>query len=108
MINTPLSEQYRLAALEWIDADATASMLEETKTATFSKMVGQILDDNPSIAVNRAEHIIKSGQEYEEFINKMVLARAHASRLKVQVEYLRMRFSEQQSADATARAEMRL
>ena len=108
MINTPLSEQYRLAALEWIDADAAASMLEETKTATFSKMVGQILDDNPSIAVNRAEHIIKSGQEYEEFINKMVLARAHASRLKVQVEYLRMRFSEQQSADATARAEMRL
>jgi hypothetical protein len=38
----------------------------------------------------------------------MVKAREHASLLKVQLEYIRMKFSEWQSAEATRRAEMRL
>ena len=106
--NEPLSEQYRLAALEWVDADGAASLLEETKSAMFSEMVGKILDGNPKLAVNRAENLVKSGDDYKAFIGKMVLARTNANRLKVQMEYLRMRFMEQNSKEASARAEMRL
>lgn len=106
--NEPLSEQYRLAALEWVDADGAASLLEETKSATFSQMVGKILDENPKIAVNRAETLVKSSDEYKEFVSKMVLMRTKANRLKVQMEFLRMRFMEQNSREASARAEMRL
>jgi len=108
MINQPLSEQYRLAALEWVAADEAASLLEETKSATFSEMVGKILDENPKIAVNRAETLVKSSDEYKEFVSKMVLMRTKANRLKVQMEFLRMRFMEQNSREASARAEMRL
>jgi len=34
--NLPLSEQYRLIAKKWVDADAAASILEETKSAYLS------------------------------------------------------------------------
>jgi hypothetical protein len=108
VINQPLSEQYRLAALAWIDADSAASILEETKSIIFSEMVGKILEESPKLSVNRAENIVKSSADYKDFVNKMVLARTHADKLKVEVEYIRMKASEQMSAEATARKEMSL
>ena len=47
-------------------------------------------------------------QEWLNFITKMVKARERAALLKVQLEYIRMRFSEWQSHAATRRAEMKL
>jgi 23S rRNA maturation mini-RNase III len=52
--------------------------------------------------------IVKSSDEWHEYVTKMVEARKQASLLKAQLEYIRMRFSEQQSHEATKRAEMKL
>ncbi|MCE2674032.1 MAG: hypothetical protein LW635_10600 [Microcystis sp. 53598_E5] len=82
-----LSEEYRLAAKEWVTADAVASLMEETKSHWF------------------AQRVLKLGAEY---IQKMVEARKEANLLKVKMEWIRMRFSERQSSEATTRAEMRL
>lgn len=106
--NEPLSEQFRVVAKEWVEADEAASILEETKSIVFSEMVGKIISDDLKIAVNRAELLAKSSDDYKEFVTSMVKARSRANLLKVKLEYLRMRFSEAQSAEATARAERRM
>ena len=102
--NLPISEQYRITAKKWIDADAAASLLEETKSAFLAKRM-IALGDMP---VSRAEMTIKASPEWSDYISKMVRAREQASLLKVQLEYIRMKFGEWNSETATKRAEMRL
>lgn len=102
--NAPLSEQYRVVAKSWVDADAAASLLEETKSSVLARMM-LAQGDMP---VSRAEMNVKASDEWREFIQKMVEAREKAAFLKVKLEYIRMRFHEWQSIEATRRAEMKL
>jgi DNA-binding ferritin-like protein len=102
--NLPWSEQFRIVAKQWVDADAAASILEDTKSAILSERM-QALGEMP---VSKAEAIVKASPEWREHINEMVNARKVSNRLKVQMEYLRMKFSEWQSHEATKRTEARL
>lgn len=102
--NLPVSEQYRIVAKKWVDADAAASLLEESKSSFLAKMMSELGD----MPVSRAEMQVKASVEWQEYIRSMVDARQKASLLKVQLEYIRMRFSEEQSHEATRRAEMKL
>lgn len=100
----PLSEQYRLIAKKWVDADSAANLLEETKSAILATMMIAFADE----PVSRAEMKTKASQEWKDYVSQMVAARKEASLLKAQLEYIRMQHSEQQSAEASKRAEMRL
>jgi len=100
----PISEEYRIIAKKWVDADAAASLLEETKSSVLARYMTDLGD----MAVSKAEMIVKASDEWREFITNMVNARKEASKLKVQLEYIRMKFSEWQSFEASKRAEMRL
>lgn len=102
--NQPLSEQYRLVAKAWVEADGAARMLEEAKTAVLAQWV----KGHGDMAVNAAEREVKSSPQWEEYIGKMVEARTKANLKKVQLEFIRMRSSEHQSMEASKRAEMRL
>lgn len=102
--NLPLSEQYRLVAKKWVDADSAASILEETKSA----FLAQRMAEQGDMPVSRAEMAVKSSSEWVDYVKGMVEARRKASLLKAQLEYIRMRFSEHQSFEATKRAEMKL
>ncbi len=102
--NAPLSEQYRVVAKAWVDADAAANLLEETKSAMLARMM-LAQGDMP---VSRAEMNVKASDEWREFVSRMVEAREKASLMKVKMEYIRMRFHEWQSIEASKRAEMRL
>lgn len=102
--NLPISEQFRLVAKKWVDADNAARLLEETKTSVLSQRM-KALGDVPAA---HAERDVKASPEWHDFIKEMVDARSAANRLKVQLEFIRMKFSEQQSFEATARAERRL
>lgn len=104
MSNEPISEQFRLAAKAWVDADAAANLLEETKSAFLSQMMLQC----GNVPVSKAEMTVKGSREWEEFIDKMVVARKEANFLKVKMEFLRMKFSEWNNAEANKRAEQRL
>jgi hypothetical protein len=103
--NEPWSEQWRLAASEWVDADAAARLLEETKSAVFAQMV---LGQGDNIAVNRAENNVKGSPEWADHIRKIVEAKTHANKLRVKADYIKMRYWEEQGANASKRAEMRL
>ena len=102
--NLPLSEQYRIVAKAYVDADSAASLLEETKSAVLARMMLSLGD----MPVSRAEMQTKASPEWNEFVTSMVKAREKAAFLKVKLEYIRMKFNEWQSLEASKRAEMRL
>ena len=97
----PLSEQYRIIAKKWIDSEAAANLLEKTKDSFISQKMLALGD----LPVSKAEMHVKASIEWTEFLDSMCAARRDANLLKVHLEYIRMRFSEQQSAEATARKE---
>ena len=102
--NAPLSEQFRIVAKKWVDAESAANILEETKSAFLAKKMAEWGD----MPVSRAEMNVKASADWHEFITSMVQAREMATLLKVQLEYIRMQFNEWQSLEATKRAEMKL
>lgn len=104
----PISEQFRIVAKQWVDADAAASLMEELKTTSLEKMKQRIIDEEGSMADNRAERQAKCDPEWEAYLRGMCAHRTTANKLKVQLEYLRMKFNEWQSMEASVRAEMRL
>lgn len=99
-----LSERYRLAAKEWVELDSTARMFEETKSAVLAQKMAVLGD----MAVSKAELTVKSSPEWMAFITQMVEAKTAANLAKVKLEWIRMRFMENQSREASARAEMKL
>jgi hypothetical protein len=105
----PLSEQFRIVAKQWVDLHAAAELKEETKTATFSQLVMREIESaNEPIPFNRAEATVKGSSVWLDYLHEMVEARKHANRAKVQMEYIRMKFSEWQSLNANARQERNL
>lgn len=102
--DVPYSEQYRLAALEWVSMDAAARMLEEGKSAFVAQRKNALGD----ISDAKAERAVKGSAEYSDYVKKMVSAKTAANRQKIEVEFLRMRFMENNSAEATQRAERRM
>ena len=104
MSNAPLSEQYRIVAKKWVDAEAAASMLEDTKSAVLSQQM-LALGEMP---VSKAEMLTKANPEWIDHIKKITEARAAANLLKVQMDYIKMKSGEQASYEATRRAEMKL
>jgi hypothetical protein len=97
----PISEQFRIVARQWVEADKAANILEECKSAVLSKLMMSKGD----VAVSKAEMLSKASDEWAEHLNLMVQARADANLKKVQMEFIRMQFSEWQSNDANARRE---
>lgn len=104
MSNLPFSEQFRLCAKDWVEKDAAARLLEETKTAVLSRMISRQGD----ITHAKAERIVKSSDEWHDFIKGMVDARTAANLAKVRKEFVEMKSWEFRAADATKRAEMKL
>ena len=100
----PISEEFRLVARAWVEADKAASIFEESKSAVLSQMMMKRGD----MPVSKAEMQVKGSPEWQEYIDKMVDARSEANLKKVQLEYIRLKFAEWQSADANARRERQM
>lgn len=98
------AEQYRLLGEDWVDKDAAASLLEETKTTFLNRRKSDLGD----IADNKAERIVKSSPEWEDYVTKMVEARRIANLAKIHLEVVRMRYFKEQGENANARTEMRM
>lgn len=104
----PLSEQYRLTANAWVDADAAARLLEELKTTKLEQEKTKLFERHGEMPDNRAERIVKASPAWELFIKQMVEAKTEANRLKAQLAVISMRERELADRNATIRAEQRL
>jgi hypothetical protein len=60
----PVSEQYRIVAKRWVDADAAASLLEESKSSFLAKM----MTEHGDMPVSRAEMNVKSSVEWQDHL----------------------------------------
>jgi len=102
--DTPVSEQYRLAALDWVAMDAAARMLDEGKTTYLAQQIHK-QGDMPHA---KAERIVKASPEWSDYIKKMVNTKTVANRQRVELDYLKMRSMERTSEEANARSERKL
>lgn len=102
--NIPYTEQYRLCAKDWVEKDSAARLLEESKTAVLSRMISE-QGDMPHA---HAERIVKASDEWHDWIKGMCDARTAANLAKVKLKYVEMKYFENQSANASQRAEMRM
>jgi hypothetical protein len=99
-----IAEQFRIVARKWVDADAAANLLEETKTSCIAQRM-LALGEMP---VSRAEMIVKGSEDWHQHLEKMVAARATANMLKVQMEYIRMQERQQDREDWAQRSERKM
>ena len=102
--NTHPSEQYRVAAKDWVAKDGAARLLEESKTAVLAQRMKELGD----MPVSSAEREVKASEEWDAYIKVMVEARTQANLARVKMEWTRMKFQEWSSENANKRAEMRL
>ncbi len=103
------AEQYRIAAKKWVDAESAAELMKELKDVSLEALKCQIIAEHEGdMADNAATRLAKTKDDWRDYVTKMSGHRSEARRLKVQMEYIRMKHMEQQSMEATARAERKL
>jgi hypothetical protein len=103
-----ISSVYYEVGSKWVDLDAAARILEETKTALLSQRKLEVEAQGGKMSKAQAEDLVRASPEWRDHLHKIVNARTAANRERLKLETLRMRHAEQQSKEATARHEARL
>lgn len=85
----------------WADADAAATLLEETKKSVLAKLMNEA--DASSIAAK--EMYALADPEYRKHVEGMVSARKQATKAKVRYDSARVLAELRRSQEATRRAE---
>ena len=105
----PLSEQFRIVAKQYVEADGAARLMEECKTATLEKRKADLLfEKDEKVADNALEREVKSSPEWREYLEEMCGLRTKANKYKLQLEYIRMKSMERAMANKYAAEEMRM
>ncbi len=103
-MDAPLSEQYAVAAARWVDLEAAAQILEDTKSSVMAQRQMACGD----VPVNRAEQMVKASRDWVDHLEKIAEARREANLAKVNLEVIRMKFQEWNNDQANHRMEMKL
>lgn len=103
---------------QWVDKDAAASSLEETKKTLLARLTmdyisagstsGAAGERPKAMPVSQAELKALSDPRYEQHLELMVAARQEANRMRVRYDLGRMRLELMRSLQATMRNEMRI
>ena len=89
---------------KWVDADAAASLLEETKKTVFAEMMRQSNENT----IGAKEAFAASHTTYKEHIDAMVEARRVANRALVEYKAAQVWIDMARSVESSRRAEMNL
>lgn len=103
-----LSERFRLAAKEWVQAEKVASFMEENKTSALAKKKTELMRQQGEMSEAKAERLVKSSADWEEYLQAMVNLRAEANHWRMELKTLEMEDSERIDKNANARHEARL
>lgn len=106
--NHPLADKYSMVGLRWVDEDNAARLLEETKSVELEERKNALVAKSEKLADNAAERQVKADPEWRARVENTVQARTRANRLKIALAVIEMRHREEQSMEATKRAEMKL
>lgn len=101
--NRPISQIYAEEGKAWAEAEAKASILEDTKASFLSEIILDMTAANPGQAHNKIETAAKASERYKTWIYDAIDARKAANHLKVRLESLRMAYGEWNSQQANDR-----
>lgn len=104
----PLSELYRLAALEWGDVYSAWYTMSENKTTTLALFKTEEIVADPKLSEAKAERLAKSTIAWQNYMKDMCALHKKALRLRAYKESIDMRYHEKQGRDASARKERSL
>lgn len=102
--NEPISDQWYQAANRWVDAESAANLLEETRSAIFSQMT--LRQTASSVAAR--ELMARGSDDWMNHVQKIADARRHANKLKIECDFLKMKYFEAAGQAATERTMARL
>jgi hypothetical protein len=91
------------AGEEWADAEAAASMLEETRKSVMAKLINE---GEGSVAGR--EYKALADADYQRFVADMVRARKTANKAKVRYDSAKVLAELRRSQESTRRAEMNI
>lgn len=84
----------------WADAEAAASILEETRKSVLAKLINEAEG-----SVNAREYKALADAEYKAFVDGMVKARKAANKARVRYDSAKVLAELRRSQEATRRAE---
>lgn len=108
----PLSEQYRIVAKKWVDAECAYRILEDSKNDVMSERMNdyvqrQRVAGRDKVPNAEAERVVRGSDEWREYRERLNEARREALLLKQQLHYINMKHSEWMMINARARDERR-
>lgn len=98
----------------WVDLDAAASILEESRKSVLAKLILDCIDNSlaggskRAMSIGQAEYHALADDTYRSHVDLMVEARKVANRAKVRYDLNRKKLDLLQTAHATLRQEMRM
>lgn len=95
-------DQIVTAGETWADAEAAASLLEETRKSVLAKL----MNDSAVASVAAKEMMALASDDYADFVAGMVKARAAANKARVRYDSARILAELRRSQESTKRAEM--
>lgn len=90
------------AGEDWADADAAATLLEETKKSVLAKL----MNDAPHASIAGKEMLALGTIEYTAHIEGMVRARKAANKARVRYDSAKVLAELRRSEESTRRAEL--
>jgi hypothetical protein len=92
------------AGEDWADADAAASLLEETRKSVLAKL----MNEAPHTTAAGKEMQALADPEYKKHVEGMVAARRTANKARVRYDSAKILSELRRSEESTRRAEMQL
>lgn len=86
-----ITEEFRIVANQFVEADGAASLMEEMKSTQLAQMKTRLMESEGDMSDAKAERVVKSGEDWPAYIEKMVENRTKANKLRLQLEWIRMR-----------------
>ncbi len=104
----PISELYRLAALDYADAYSAWYLMSEMKATQLAGLKQYEMDMDPTLTAAKAEHKARNRLDWIEYIKTM--AENNRNRLKAAalMKSIDMRHTENAQANAAARNERKM
>lgn len=101
----PIEEQWRIAAGLWVEADELARAYDERKSIYIAEQKNALCKFDAKLSDAAAERRVRASEKYEDFITQMVEAKTKANKLRVQMDYLKMKHEKWRSLNAKNRHE---
>lgn len=103
-----LREEWRLLALEAVDAKDKADRAREGKSIFLDQLIGTLLEQNPQMKKSDAERLANTSAALKSYLGKMHEMRRIAAVAEIEAENANRIYWDNNSREADARVERRM